>query len=74
MFGGVNMAITGVYTNGVIKTTAKLKENQKVIIKPLKQKAFGGLHKYANNKLIPLEKEVLEDEFTKAYFSQNSDT
>ena len=73
------MAVIGTYTKGVIKTNAKLRENQEVLIIPIKKKnrsskitAFGGLHKYANEKMIPFEKEALEDEFIKAYLSEEN--
>lgn len=68
------MAITGVYSNGVIKTKTKLKENQRVIITPVKESAFGILNKYANPEFIPMEKDVIEDEFVNKYISKENNS
>lgn len=58
------MISIGVYSNGIIKTKANFRENQKVLIIPFRAKkvstvsAFGGLHKYANKNLnFPESKE-----------------
>ena len=66
------MAHFGIYTNGVIKTKSVFKENQKVIITPIKETAFGILHKYANPELIPFEDKVLHDELAQNTISDRS--
>lgn len=68
------MAIKGIYSNGVITTDAKLEENQQVVIIPVKKSAFGGLHKYANPSLIPLEKEAMSNEIVKSYLSKKDNS
>ena len=67
MIGGLNMANVGIYTNGIIKTKAVFEENQKVIITPMKESAFGMLRQYAKPHLISQEEEILHDEMVKKY-------
>ncbi|MBE5847232.1 MAG: hypothetical protein E7300_06085 [Lachnospiraceae bacterium] len=71
----MNMAILGTYSNGVVLTDAKLKDNQKVLIVPIKKRtAFGGLHKYANSDLIPLEKEAFHEEIVESYLGSEKNS